>query len=469
MAVSRYWRVVGLQVPDGADLVLSRLHLVGAGGRVDLSATVHASLAPVAGDVSAITDTDDLSVCRFAARDVHAAGFALTWVLDAAARVTALEIRSPSLGSAPALMTLLSSVDGAAWETEASAVRTMPTYAGELVSVETSSASGQLIASAAAYSGRSTTPPQTYNVNATSEPTWGANYADTATIGAFTYASRTSAPATTPKVTKAMDFVIGSSGVVLSVTTGNGSYTNDYGHIDLEFLVGTSVVAAVAVRRVGNFQSGLFYGPNLAALTEASRYGAYPQANGRLDITQAQIKYTPAESAANTFAFTYTRDLSQVTALRLTVEAVANGPVNGAATALLRLMSGLNTGGQSRPLPVATGLLHGLVAASTGVAAFQALGPSCAATARDVEFGGAGTIYGTTKTKGTPNLPTKARVRLLRDRDALLARETWSDPATGAFDFPGIDTNQKFTTLAADANDDFRPVAAGQITPEVMP
>lgn len=85
-------------------------------------------------------------------------------------------------------------------------------------------------------------------------------------------------------------------------------------------------------------------------------------------------------------------------------------------------------------------------------------------TVRDVEFGGAGRIYGTTKTK---NSPTKARVRLLRDRDALLARETWSDRVTGAFDFPGIDTSQKFTALAADANGDFRPVAANQLTPEV--
>lgn len=87
--------------------------------------------------------------------------------------------------------------------------------------------------------------------------------------------------------------------------------------------------------------------------------------------------------------------------------------------------------------------------------------------ARDTEFGGNGRVYGTTEIKGTPNRPTKARVRLLRDRDSLLARETWSDPDTGAFDFPDIDTSQKFITLAADANGDFRPVAASRLTPEV--
>ena len=89
--------------------------------------------------------------------------------------------------------------------------------------------------------------------------------------------------------------------------------------------------------------------------------------------------------------------------------------------------------------------------------------------ARDIEFGGAGTVYGTTKTKGTPNLPTKARVVLLHQRSKLPVRETWSDPVTGAFAFTGIDTNQQFLTLAEDAAGNFRPVAANRLTPEVLP
>ena len=87
--------------------------------------------------------------------------------------------------------------------------------------------------------------------------------------------------------------------------------------------------------------------------------------------------------------------------------------------------------------------------------------------ARDVEHGGPGTIYGTTKIKGTPNLPTKARVVLLHQRSKLPVRETWSDPATGYFEFRGIDTNQQFLTLAEDAEGHFRPVAANRLTPEV--
>lgn len=89
-------------------------------------------------------------------------------------------------------------------------------------------------------------------------------------------------------------------------------------------------------------------------------------------------------------------------------------------------------------------------------------------SARDIEFGGAGTIYGTTKTKGTPNLPTKARVVLLHQRSKLPVRETWSDPTTGYFEFRSIDVNQQFLTLAEDADGTYRPVAANRLTPEVL-
>ena len=80
-----------------------------------------------------------------------------------------------------------------------------------------------------------------------------------------------------------------------------------------------------------------------------------------------------------------------------------------------------------------------------------------------------GTIYGTTKTKGTPHLPTKARVVLQHQRSKLPVRETWSDPTTGYFEFRGIDASQQFLTLAEDAAGNFRPVAANRLTPEVLP
>ena len=88
----------------------------------------------------------------------------------------------------------------------------------------------------------------------------------------------------------------------------------------------------------------------------------------------------------------------------------------------------------------------------------------------DTEFGGAGRIWGTTKTKAASgNIPAKARVILLHQRSKVVARETWSDPATGAFEFASIDTRQQFLALAEDAAGNFRPVAASRLVPEVAP
>lgn len=110
------------------------------------------------------------------------------------------------------------------------------------------------------------------------------------------------------------------------------------------------------------------------------------------------------------------------------------------------------------------------VAASAPSASHASPPPSRIAFARDIEFGGAGRVWGTTKIKALPsNLPTKARVVLLHQRSKLPVRETWSDPVTGFFVFDGIDTRQEFITLAEHAAGLFLPVAANKLVPEALP
>ncbi len=90
--------------------------------------------------------------------------------------------------------------------------------------------------------------------------------------------------------------------------------------------------------------------------------------------------------------------------------------------------------------------------------------------ARDTAHGGSGTVYGTVDRKGTPaNVPLRRRVRLHSDASGALVRETWSDAATGAFAFTGIDPAQRYTTLAYDHEHNFRAEAADNLTPEVSP
>lgn len=82
---------------------------------------------------------------------------------------------------------------------------------------------------------------------------------------------------------------------------------------------------------------------------------------------------------------------------------------------------------------------------------------------------GIGRVHGTVKRKSDPaNVPLKRRVRLVRERDGLVVRETWSDATTGEYDFRYIDELQKWTVIAYDHEHDYRAVVADNITPDLL-
>ena len=82
---------------------------------------------------------------------------------------------------------------------------------------------------------------------------------------------------------------------------------------------------------------------------------------------------------------------------------------------------------------------------------------------------GTGTVYGTTAVKGTPNAPLRARVRLIRERDGRVYRETWSDAITGAWRFDNVDELEVYTVLTYHPTHAHRAEAADGLTPEEMP
>lgn len=126
------------------------------------------------------------------------------------------------------------------------------------------------------------------------------------------------------------------------------------------------------------------------------------------------------------------------------------------------------SGSGAAPLSPRTVRAGGKVAFSSPVPAASVRWQGASLLARDMEFGGAGTIAGQTLLKdGGPEVPTRARVLLLRKRDSLLARETWSDPATGAYSFTDLDPAQQFIALAQKPDGAYEPVAGGPLTPQV--
>ncbi len=88
---------------------------------------------------------------------------------------------------------------------------------------------------------------------------------------------------------------------------------------------------------------------------------------------------------------------------------------------------------------------------------------------KDAIHGGNGRVSGTTKVKGSPNVAVRRRVRLLRERDGMMIRETWSDPVTGAYSFDYINENYQYTVISYDHDHNHRAVIADNLTPEMMP
>ena len=88
----------------------------------------------------------------------------------------------------------------------------------------------------------------------------------------------------------------------------------------------------------------------------------------------------------------------------------------------------------------------------------------------DSVLGGIGVIVGLVELAANPeNTKLKRKVRLHRDVDGMLVRETWSDAVTGAYAFAYIDPAYKYTAIAYDYEHNYRAEAADNLTPEVLP
>ena len=116
-------------------------------------------------------------------------------------------------------------------------------------------------------------------------------------------------------------------------------------------------------------------------------------------------------------------------------------------------------------------VLHTLRVAPSAGAAAPYSGPKLLALQKSGDYihGGAGVITGTVEEKATPNTPLRRRVRLHRDVDGMMVRETWSDAVTGAYTFTDINPAYTYHTIAFDYARNYLAVIADNLTPEVAP
>ena len=475
MAAARYWRIVGLETYAGGDLELSELHLYGASGRLDATATLTSTIAPTAGTLAALQDDNLGTTCRFAAAAVRAGGFAIAWDFGAGNTADGVGLRLGASADQSAFMagcTLQYSTDGAQWQWLAEFARyAWPgvgayTVAPTVGDPDYAKVSLLLHGDGADGSTAFTDSSQTPKVVSVASGAPRISTAQSKFGGASVHTNGGSIKATIPPLAL-RDFTV--EFFVLRVT-GTDRALFDIGNNQLLLLQGSTGLRL--------YDGGTVIPSATMLSTSFMEHVALVRQSGAFKLFHQGVLLGSATKAINFASGLFTLGGWNAYAsenlngyfdeVRIT-DGVARYTANFTPPTGPFLNSAGGSGGTVFGSPILhTAPVRASIAASAPVPPHGTPLAPRLRLARDVEHGGPGTIYGTTKTKGTPNLPTKARVVLQHQRSKLPVRETWSDPVTGAFVFSGIDTSQQFLALAEDAAGNFRPVAANRLTPEVL-
>ena len=498
MPAARYWRAVGLQSVAGGALELSALHLYFGGVRVDATATLASTFAPTSGTLAVLQDGDTSTAARW--EDVSAPGFALVWDFGVG---NAQDVGGVRLGAGALYrewletLTLQYSSDGVAWATAGSAAAFTWPGAKTLQAVppdgDGSFSSVTLLLHCDGVSGSTTlVDSSAYKTPVTALGAAKITTAQSAFAGgasldlsAGTY-SAAQAPdnfsglkfgtgdftiefhVLTVKAWQQVDYprlvaagqyaTAGAWALVYLKPNGGSLYLDFYRDGAVVFGLGCGVLTDgvwhhVAITRAGTtvraFLDGVLRGSGTSAAdlntpfgftvgSESTGGGAFAGFFDEIRVTKGVSRYTASFTPPS-------------------------GPFRDAAVGAVAAPPTLRAPSPERAR----------IAASAPVPPHSTLSAPRLLTARNVEFAGTGTasatgtIYGSTAIKGTPNAPVRAKVSLLRARDLLLVQQTWSDPATGAYAFHGLDPAEKYTTLAEYPTGDRRAVAADQITPDI--
>lgn len=489
---ARYWRVIGVVTRAGGALALSELQLHAVGGRADAAAVITASHVPVFGTTSMLGDGSVTGDCRFDAAAVRAAGFFIAWDLGSsgAADIVGVAVGAGASEAEWIDALTLQYFDGAGWVTSSTLGRFPYPGAHVLLPVQAPSYDVQVLAQtpllywrlgetagnvAADASGGSNAGEYTVNVAGLTVPGIVAGDAAISLTGANAQIGVTRAVNPLSNAAEWTAF-ISAKPTAVPIVTGVGSLWKLGGTFAPEVDVVDAGGGRFRLRVMSSGAALLFtsgsswaYGTPVLVVVRHGAGMVRLQVNGQ---PEGQVSHSyPADSGRITVGYSvfgsssdYYPMLGVLDEFSLHQSMVSDG----ALAAIYSAWSA--TSGGYLPLAVHVSQRGTLVAASAAVGEHTARTAVGGLVARDVEHGGAGRIWGTTKTKAaSDNIPTKARVVLLHQRSKLPVRETWSDPVTGVFNFPGIDTRQQFLTLAEDAGGNFRPVAANRLVPEVQP
>ena len=470
MAAARFWRIVGVETYGGGDLELSALQLYGPSGRVDASATITSSHAPLAGTLDSLQDVNSATTCRFEGAAVHSGGFWLKWDLGSALEVTAMRPGGASQVSNFLRSCILQYLDPTGWVTQqnlgqyiwpgAGTLDLVPsngdsaytavslkldlqgshgstaivdTGPGSLVPLSVGNASLSNVQSPISGGTSLRITSSGPQLRYAAGPQWYPASGEAFTVEAYIFLSNTSGThevaSCYQNANNGWDFAVFNGKLAVNLSgdvydiTGGTVPAGVWHHVALSGINGAWRLFS------GGVQAGsTFTGPVALASTTDLAIGGLIYGGRWYDLFDGYIcgfRITKGSSP---------RYVSDFTPPPL--------PLQGAS----------GTSGQVlAPLSLRTRYVDLSVAASAGVAVHTCATPSRADWALDVEHGGLGRVYGTVKEKNTPvNTPLRRRVYLMDQRSRLVVRETWSDAVTGEFEFRFVKEGIKWFVYSLD-------------------
>ena len=418
MPAARFWRVVGVETYGGGDWEISELQLYDDDGRADASATLSSSFTPVAGVLASINDNDAATTVGWSGHDVRAPGFAIGWDFGPGNTKSCTRVRVGS-GADPAKFLAgmtLEYLDGSAWVQHGGFNR-IPWEGSTTLGVEhlpTGDAKSKF-----------------WRLLLNENNGAGSGYTSLHEVQLFE----------------------GAVNVARGCTASASSYDVGYGSTPSNAVDGntTAFVSSAWVSAPG-VPAPHWLGFQLAAAFSPDRLVLWPE-NYSEGPTRAPKSFVLQSGPSSSGP--WSDRVTETTATGWSLLTPKTWLIAPTSTTLAAQL--LRTTQRTLDTFAAYHTPGGVQAAPTGLQAPY----------RDVESGGRCAVAGFTKIKGEPNTPFRCRVRLLRDRDALLVRETWSDAATGAFVFAGLNEAYTYTAYAQDHTGNYRAVVADRITPEV--
>ncbi len=475
MASARYFRVAIVEVYQKADLVLSELRLYASNAAVDGSATMSSTATPLSGTLANLIDANTSTSCAFASAQVALPGFSIQWDLGGATTVDEIRVTGPAQSTFLHKFTLQSSADAVTW-TEVLTTFVPTKWIGSSTAWSLMLADGDpygacviLAMPMSTTSFRDIKGHVITNSGVTRSATQSKFYGYSGYFNGSSYLSLGTATAVPDWYIGLFDFTIsfwvyvtgtGTYAVIGNLLDGNGT-----GHF---WVVLNSTYTGLHTIQFGI--QGHTYKFGAATLTtnswqhvRLSRVGTsfYCFVGGsQLGTTQTIANFTGTLN--NDMRIGITSDGVLPLAGYLQDLVIVKGA--GESTAGFSLPNAIVTSDYDAT-PYRTGLKS--TARFTGPSVGNVLQSTHLPKTETVfdNANGTGTITGTVKQKALPvDIPLSRKVRLMRERDGKIVRETWSDATTGAYTFTGLDLNQAYTAIAWDHVHTYRAVIADNLT-----